>query len=99
MKFIYCWMFLYLQVVNIFSKAKFYLKNQILSTDYLAMCSLASYAISPTLSVSERQGSRGEGRSGDQNWSWLDRCRVSVTFNKTVVCPQTLRKEIELLLN
>ena len=34
MKFIYCWMFLYFQVVNIFSKTKFYLKNQILSTNY-----------------------------------------------------------------
>lgn len=99
MKFSYCWMFLYFQVVNIFSKAKFYLKNRILSADYLAMCSLASYAISPILSVSERQGSRGEGRSGDQNRSQLDRYRVSVTFNETVVCPQTLRKEIELLLN
>ena len=95
MKFIYCWMFLYLQVVNIFSKAKFYLKNQII----LAICSVASYAISPILSVSERQGSRGESRSGDQNRSQLDLYRVSVTFNKTVVCPQTLRKEIELLLN
>ena len=99
MQFIYCWMFLYFHVVNIFSKAKFYLKNQILSTDYLAMCSLASYAISPILSVSERQGSRGEGRSGDQNWSRLDRCRLSVTFNKAVMCPLTLRKQIELLLN
>lgn len=32
MKFIYCWRFLYFQVVSVFSKAKFYLKNQILRT-------------------------------------------------------------------
>lgn len=58
-----------------FPSGEHFLKNQVLSekSDFkysiLAICSVASYAISPILSVSEQQGSRGEDRSGNQNQS------------------------------